>query len=240
MKAHWRFALLMGLAVAASGGEPKPPVCEKEILQQLNRWSPLRQWRLAASEPGMLLYLSPTPLLGEWLELGWNGQFVSLRRVSAERRSLAIYRAGACTVVPTSSRPHYSNSRMAASFTDQTLRSLLQKVPAGILYAWSPGMPLSIERVASIREAGRLLRLPVFYILDPHADRALARRTAEGNGLSAADLRPMESIELFNRGLLQHYPSALVFSRGKIRGTLIPGWKDQNTYVSWVLERMAE
>ena len=49
----------------------------------------------------------------------------------------------------------------------------------------------------------------------------------------------MESIELFYRGMLNHFPSVLVFSRGQWKGTLIPGWKHEAAYLRMVRERLA-
>lgn len=233
---------LLCLTVRAFGADrdPRVPFCRIAVQHQLDRWDKTRSWRAAAAEPGSSLYLSPTARLGEWLELRTGRSLVELRRVSIERRETVRYQDARCQAQVAIERPHYSAARLKGAFTDERFRTLVRQHGAGIVYSWSPHMPLSIERVQAIREAGKQLGLPVFYVLDPHADRELAQSTAREYGLDAEALRPMESIELFNRGMLQHYPSVLVFAEGKVRGNLIPGWKHEATYVSWVQERLSE
>lgn len=230
-------AVLVFLLQSAWGAsDPELPFCGDAIRRQLDHWARYREWR--QSEPG--LFISPTVSLGEWLELQPQASEIELRKTSWHAREQYRYRPDFCHPRPARQKRHYSPARLGNAFTDDYLRTLVKHYPAGIVYSWSPHMPLSFERIESIRKAARKLQLPVFYVLDPHADRRLARSAARGAKLDDKSLLRMESFELFQRGMLVHYPSVLVFARGKVRGKLIPGWKHEATYVSWVKERLAE
>ena len=58
-------------------------------------------------------------------------------------------------------------------------------------------------------------------------------------GMDANSAKRMESIELLQRELHFHYPAFLVFSRGRIRGGVIPGAKYEAEFVRLMKRELA-
>jgi hypothetical protein len=231
----------LGLGQPARAADPRFPICAAPIRALLDSWEKRRHWEtvsLALGEPTVLR--TPTRRIGEWLEARVAPDSITIARASDRQIAQARFAPGLCAVRVTVTARHYDPRRMNDAFTDEYLRRILRLNHRGILYSWSPHMPFSIERVDAIEKAAAQLGLKVFFVLDPYADENLAQREAREYGLGPAALRRMQSLELFNRGMLIHFPSILVFSDQRIQGSIVPGWKTDVAYVQFVKERLGE
>lgn len=112
----------------------------------------------------------------------------------------------------------FKKSSKEPRFDDADLKALVGKGGNGVLYFVSPRMPLSVEGIHEIEKAARMHGLPVTYLLDPHGER---------DGLKYPR---NQSWDLYFRGTLLHYPSAIVYSGGKIIGPMIAGFKTAAAY----------
>lgn len=195
-------------------------------------WGGTGAWRRLAPYP-VAREASPTDSIGVWLErwtLPTGG--VELRRVSAFETRVARAVGTECAI---ESAPHgrrYDSAVMATSFTDEALRSLVRANARGMVYVWSPGMPLSIDGLAEARAAATALGVSFTAVVAdarPGELEAL-KRTRLGSLFTHADARAMESVELVYRNATVHYPAVVLYRDGAMLDAVIPGYKGRETY----------
>lgn len=112
-------------------------------------------------------------------------------------------------------------------FTDadlvETLSSRLSN-GKGIIYLWSPHMPLSIKGVKEMESIAKNLNIAFFPLLDPYADIELATSQVRKMQLSNSALRKLASESLALGGAANHFPTQMVFRSGKIENIPRPGY----------------
>lgn len=103
-----------------------------------------------------------------------------------------------------------------AQVTDRSLNKFMQDNQKGIIYVWSPYMPLSVLGRQEIIQIAKDLNLPVLLTIDPSA-----------RGIQTEDQK-LESRILMRSGVLDHFPATLLFENGKLRDdVLIHGYENQ-------------
>ena len=126
----------------------------------------------------------------------------------------------------------------SSEFTDRDLHQLLESGRSGILFSWSPHMPLSMKALAILQRLAHPLHLNIIPVLDPDADIKMAQVVSIKHRLGSPSLRKIASSELLELGLGIHFPAVLVFRNGKIRGGVIPGSKEPQIYRKLILREM--
>jgi len=111
------------------------------------------------------------------------------------------------------------------SLTDEAVTAILERGSAGVFYAWSPHMPLSVDGLAEIFAAGENLDLAVIPVLSSHANIDYARDRIDGRALPENVLRQSDSGELIKRDLFIHAPAILVFDDGEFVSPVLPGFR---------------
>src|SRR3982751_4171633 len=144
---------LAALGLAPTPASPRAPdrdACRSALRSVERGWGGTGAWRRLAPYP-VAREASPTDSIGVWLER-WhlaNGK-TELRRVSASITLVASLEPGDCNVRVTRHVRSFDSATMTHAFTDDRLRELLNTTRDGMIYVWSPGMPLSIT---GLREA---------------------------------------------------------------------------------------
>ena len=118
--------------------------------------------------------------------------------------------------------------------TDEAVGVILERGSAGVFYAWSPHMPLSVDGLREILGAGEKLNVDVIPVLSPHANVKYARDRLEDRGLPESLLRESRSTELIKRELFLHAPAILVFNDGKFVSPVLPGLRRADDYVELI------
>jgi hypothetical protein len=99
-------------------------------------------------------------------------------------------------------------------FTDEDLKYVLEKNDQGIIYLWSPFMPLSILGREEIIDVAKKMDIGLTLVVDP-----LAIETQTPDPL-------MKSRALMVHGVLDHYPAVSIYSDGKLlEGVIIHGYE---------------
>lgn len=103
-------------------------------------------------------------------------------------------------------------------FTDQDLNDVLQTNETGIIYMWSPYMPLSVIGREDILKIGKKMNLNVTLVVDP-----LATQTDTPDPL-------MRSHALMEFGVLDHYPAIVLHKDGQlVEDVIIHGYEKKKT-----------
>lgn len=125
----------------------------------------------------------------------------------------------------------------------------------GVVYAWSPAMPLSERGITEVTDAARDLGLTLhvvdasgLYVLtdslradsgfdDPLSGESTARSTRAHDVHAEAD-RALAA-ELIAAGVTVHYPAILIYREGRLLGEAIVGYKTAAAYRAMIVERLA-
>ena len=118
------------------------------------------------------------------------------------------------------------------------LERLLRESPRFVVCIWSPHMPLSIDAVHQIGEAGRLLGVRVIVVLDPRADREYAAAAAAEARLPPEALRAAQAVTLMRADAFQHSPAIVAFADGRQVGPPIFGFRSAFEYERAIRQRL--
>lgn len=125
-------------------------------------------------------------------------------------------------------------------FDDAALRQTMAKNPWGVIYVWTPYMPLSVEAIKNIKEAVKAKGGDVKVVMDPWADPAEAKKWAAKKMISAEDMTPATSDELIAREMRLHYPITYIYKDGFVSNRDYVGWKSAPTYAQWIDTELAQ
>jgi hypothetical protein len=235
------FLFPWGTALAASVDAPLDgQKCRPQVVQVLDTWETQRAWSRFLSPGARLVYRTPTKKIGTWIELRLEADgTIELLRLSPHSRTRILWDRLKCSPKLSSAAIPRDEKRLKDAFDDKYFETLASRNESGVLYLWSPHMPYSLKGWDPVSRAAKQLNLPVFPVLDPHASPALlAEMPAEFNALKAASRR-LESWELIQRGVGAHYPTTVLFSKGRVVGPVFPGVKSEGQYVEFFKEYLA-
>lgn len=241
MKLQWLTIAIIFISFDFSNGRSaniKPPYsyCQSEVANLLKSWRSLGQWRMVPKNRGFK-YQTPTSKIGTWITLSQETAFLTLRLHSNKVTKLAIFAQSQC-------QPKYVTQKVppikieSNTFSDQDFTRLLNESrrtnSQGIIYVWSPYMNWSPRGVSEVQKIARSKNLKLTVLMDPSGDLKTALKIIRDKKLPPDSLRKVASQELFFRGLRNHYPSFLYYSKGKIIGNLKTGY-DQPEVLKKVL-----
>jgi hypothetical protein len=185
------------------------------------------QWRLPTHEIGTWVLVQETA-----------GGAPSLARVDARSTTRVSFDAQ-CREQSTTSAAQPGATRDSAAFSDDDVRALLGAAPQGVIYLWSPHMPLSVDGYRTVSDLARRLRMSFTAVRDPMSDAGYAAAVAREAGLPASALRTFTSIELSFRQLNLHAPAVLVFSAGRFDGLAVPGYREAAGFEAAIAGRIS-
>lgn len=216
---------------AAATGQPSG-ACRPAVTQQLREWQAVEPSRpQPPGADGAVVRHWPTATLGIWLVESAGASATRLTRVSpAEITELTWATAGCAPSRHARPRPVPAGDR----FTDADLTSLLATHRRGVVYVWSPHMPLSLDAVAVVRRAAEARDAHVTLVLAPGADPRFAREAAASRGWPPDALRVADAVELVFRDVLIHAPAVMAYAGGTVRGSPWPGAHTSEEYAAYL------
>lgn len=211
-----------------------PSRCATHIADQRAAWGAVAPPRMQppAADGATVLHW-PTSTLGTWVVEVLGPREASLRRV-ADGQVTDITWSTDC-VPSTVDTPRLGS--VAGRFTDADLRRLVAAQPRGLLYVWSPHMPLSVDGVGVARMVAARQNLPLTILLDPGANEALARTVAATHGWPPGTTIVADATELRFRDVLIHAPTLQAYAGGRLVGSAFPGYHTNDEYSAY-LDRM--
>ncbi len=199
--------------------------CAEAAAALLDTWRSTDEFLVAASGADDVVVLrSPTRDIGVWVIVRITGGRVDrVLRVSADRESAAVLDERCQVRSSEHPKPFVADTR--SLLTDEEVKAILADAPAGVFYAWSPHMPLSVDGLHEILAAGQRLEIPVTPVLSDHANSRYARERASGLQLPDGAFRTSHSVELEMRDFNVHAPAILIYSDGRFVSPVIPGFR---------------
>lgn len=215
--------------------------CRKQALEVLDTWEPERFWKKFLAPDSKVVHRTPTRKIGTWIEMRFlEDGGLELIRLSPTSNVRIAWEPRRCAPKLSSAALPRDEKRLQGTFDDPYFESIAASNPAGVLYVWSPHMPYSLKGWEPVRTAAKKLGLPLFPVLDPHASALLLSEMPPEFNLLKATSRRLESWELIQRGVGQHFPTTVLFSRGRVVGPVFPGVKSEGQYVEFFKEYLAE
>lgn len=217
---------LSTLAVAAPA-QPSPAsgACPDAVEQQLAAWNVVAPARPQPAADGGRLHHWPTARLGEWVVEVQDAASARVVKVTPTTVTTVSWTAACAVTTAERTRPAAAEPR----FSDADLARAAGST-RGVIYVWSPHMPLSVDGYRAIAAAASARGLSVHAVLDPGADRRFAAAERARGGLPPEALRVADSVELLFRDVLVHAPSVQAFAGGRLAGSAFPGFHDAEEY----------
>lgn len=225
--------LCAGTAVPQAGQEAHRGLCADARARQLHAWQVVGQPRPV---PGTQVRHWPTRQLGTWVADDGTAERPVLLLVTPTTLTRVEWTAGCDLQSHEWPRPAVASPR----FTDADLAALVNAGRPGVVFVWSPHMPLSIDAYRPLRSAATARGMTVHAVLDPGADRAFARGSLDRGGLPNDALRVADANELRYRDVHLHTPVVLVFAGGRIIGDAWPGYHGEAEYGEFLDRALAE
>lgn len=127
-----------------------------------------------------------------------------------------------------------------ANFTDNKLRILLRENDYGLIYVWSPGMPLSEKGLVEIDKICKELGITLTAAIDPNA-KAFINEDAQYDQLRQQSIdNKLQSYTLQKQGALDHFPAMIFYKDGKIITPIIHGYEQINGMKKFIKRYIGE
>ncbi len=221
-------ALAVCTAAATVLGQPAagPGPCAAQVAQQLRAWGAVAPARPQPPAGERALRHWATMDLGAWIAEaqgpdGAHATLVSPAAVTTVEWSPACRASTATRPRPALAAPRFSDADLAAA---------LAAAPRGVIYSWSPHLPLSVDGYRAVATAAAARGLAVEMVLDPGADRAFAAASQASGGLPPSALRVADSVELLFRNVHVHAPAVQAWAGGRLVGSAFPGFHSAAEY----------
>jgi hypothetical protein len=226
---------LVGVAIASAtmdgGGPTLPPGdCSEQVEQQLRTWGAVAPARPQPPTDGGLVRHWPTAQIGVWLVELRGASGAEVMRVAPDVSQHVRWSHGCRPTAAQRARQPVASP----SFTDADLRRTLAAGAAGIIYSWSPHMPLSLDGLEIVRGVAAARGLALTVVLDPGADRGAAASAAAARQWPGSTLRVADSVELTFRDLFVHAPAIQPYVAGRLVGSPWPGYHGAAEYTAFL------
>lgn len=208
--------------------------CSDQVAALGDEWGITNEWRALAPVP-VPHEASPTSRIGTWVERSpGDASQLEMRRVSAGLTEVATIDAASCTVTRSKFVRVFNTDSLRNAFTDEQLAVTVSANRRGMIYVWSPRMPLSVKGLETARASAAKLGIAFTAVVAETNDAELRSLAVDSR-----DTQRMESIELVYRNATIHYPAAVFYADGKIIDGAFPGYKETDTYVRYAREQFA-
>jgi len=131
-----------------------------------------------------------------------------------------------------------TNADLAREFNDHDLARLLKNHTRGVIYLWSPHMPYSVQGASEARRVAQELAVESVLLLDPYADSELTSHVLQSQRLPSSATRRVRADALAKRGATQHFPTAIVFERGRLDVQMLPGYTPPEDLRAYIRQRL--
>lgn len=123
-----------------------------------------------------------------------------------------------------------ASKQPSENISDSTISKFLKDTSNGVIYVWSPAMPLSVEGLREIQAAAAAENFKILAVLDPNANLGEAKKLLASRKLPLSYATKSDSTELKFRGVYNHFPAALFFKESKLSDIKVPGYKSTAGY----------
>lgn len=125
-------------------------------------------------------------------------------------------------------------------FTDADLDALMNAHDWGVIYIWTPYMPLSVEAIQEIKAAVKANGGHLTILLDGKAKVGDAKEWVKKGMALDSELVQVASEELYSREIGTHYPVAIMYKNKFLSNSDYVGHKKNEIYQKWITLELAD
>lgn len=216
--------------------------CWGRVSLMTAEWGSSDSWqKTPPSQPDQEAFKTPTGNVGSWIEFkAVSNQIFQLTKMSAKSSLIVTFdqSSGTCRSGSVVKNYKYNEKYLKTAYTDESLQRTLQAAKKGVIYMWSPNMPLSITNLQYLSKQAKELGIKLVVTVDPATPKALIKKYVAEGKIKPEWTKPMESFDLINRGALIHFPAFIPFKDGKPdRGPKL-GYEDEVQTMNYLKENV--
>jgi hypothetical protein len=213
--------------------------CASAAAAALEKWGATDEWQPQTDPgPNAKSFRSPTKRFGVWVEAQLHaGEAPILLRLTENSTIRIGYDAKDCAPTIATGKQGWREAQ-GQWLGDPEIAALLKKNPQGVLYLWSPRFTHSVTAFEELKKAAKSAGVPVFTAMDPSAPQGLLKEISKRSREAGLSEARFSSIELHARGVMGHFPMALVFRDGKILAPPIVGANASEFYAAEISARL--
>ena len=216
-------------------------ICQSEIKEKLGTWLIKQSWVSAAISVPMEDLLTGVSFRDTVHKknhfLGFTSEFARLEISDTGAETLEVFKwDNKCKLQSFKETRAYPKLSASTGFTDKDLFDFISKYKKGVVYIWSPYMPLSVEGLSEIKEAARKENLSLLILMDDKATEEDAKKWK----VSGSDVRRLASQEIYFREVSLHYPVVYVFRDGFLSNRSFRGFKKESDFTKWVRQEYSQ
>lgn len=146
----------------------------------------------------------------------------------------------ACAVTKSKSVAKLAPLPVNEGFTDADLLRLLKSQKQGLIYVWTPTMPLSVEGIEFAKKAAKERKLHLTVLMDAEAEKDHVKTVQEQGRVIASEVTRVASHELYARQVSRHYPVVYMYKDGFLSNRNFPGQKETDVLVAHIDREFAQ
>ena len=169
-----------------------------------------------------------------------NDSFYSVMTIGETKQSLTTWSKGNACKKTTTTTDVVQAPVPAKGFADKDLKAALKAHKQGLIYVWSPHMPLSVEGLQEIKDAAKKLNMHLTILQDGKANPQGTAKWVKTKRVLASETTPVASRELYARQVQLHYPVLFIYKDGFLSNRTIVGHKKADTFEKWISTEVAQ
>lgn len=217
--------------------------CGEQVKKLITKWGAIGSWQMSPSfvNPGKeFTFKSPSLNIGEWVQIQFKtDRTIILEKLTATTIISKSYadKGNSCDSKIVLKSFEYNDKYMKNAFTDFQLKESLKRNKKGVIYIWSPNMPLSVTGLDYLLKHAKKMGIHVTAIVDPFTHKKAVSSLIETGKVSKKNAKRLESYELIQRGAMTHYPAFFTYKDGFLSRGPKFGYEDDKQTLNFLKER---
>lgn len=190
--------------------------CSEEATELVKKWGSEEFW----SRRGKNLFITPSNKFGEWI-------YYKLEKDN----SLTLTKTGSKKNIKVNFSPSckrdlkvVTNKSQKDKLADTQLYQLIKK-GKGLIYIWSPNMPLSYRQINYLEEEAKKHKMSLIVLVDP-------KHKVSTKKIPAKYLKSLDALEFKHRNAYIHFPTLFAFENGKLKNKVKYGYENKKGFES--------
>ncbi|MBT7610997.1 MAG: hypothetical protein HN576_14640 [Bacteriovoracaceae bacterium] len=212
--------------------------CKKQIIKLLSNWKSNDSWqKIANIDLSRSVYKTPSHKIGSWIRMDiQNNKAIVLQKMTSKMiiSKEFAYDGNSCSGEMAVRSLKYDEKYLSQSFTDAELINSLSQNKKGIIYIWSPNMPLSVTGLKYLKKHAKKMGVHVTAVVDPNSPKSDIDALVTSGKIDKEALRPLESYDLIQRGGLIHFPAFFSYENGKLSRAPKLGYEDDKQTLNYL------
>ncbi|MFZ4713814.1 MAG: hypothetical protein ACOYL6_08895 [Bacteriovoracaceae bacterium] len=191
----------------------KTIVCPNEVERITTDWNAKNEWQkflIGMNDRGIKV---STNELGRWITVVPSSKEVTtISNITSSVVTEVQIKANCSRKINLIKNPKIFAQN---EITDQVVKEFVKNNTQGMIYIWSPHMPLSVTGLPGLKKAAADQKIPILFVMDNSASEALVKKYLKSGSITMEQTRKLASMELYQQDATLHYPSLLIFKKGQ-------------------------